>query len=73
MAKLRHHRFRVRKSLNLTKVVVAKDEVGGANLKVGVAAAPPTVWETPPVAVGGGGRRGYRYTAAFILTAQQPA
>ena len=36
MAEVRNHRFRVRKTLNLTKVGVAKHKVGGA-------AAPPTV------------------------------
>ena len=42
-AKMRHCRFRPRKSLNLTKVGVAKHKVGGANLKVGGAPALPTV------------------------------
>ena len=39
MAKVRHHRFRARKLLNLAKVGVAKHKVGGANLKVGWEAA----------------------------------
>ena len=43
MAKVRHHRFRARNPLNLIKVGVAKHKVGVANLKVGGAAAPPTV------------------------------
>ena len=43
MAKVRHRRFRAKNPLNLTKVSEAKHEVGGANLKVDGAAAPPTV------------------------------
>ena len=43
MAKVRHHRFRARKPLNLTQVVVAKQKVGVANLKVGGASATPIV------------------------------
>ena len=35
--------FRARKPSNLPKVGVAKHEVGGTNLKVGGAVAPPTV------------------------------
>ena len=49
MAKVRNHCFRARKPPNLPKVGVAKHIVGGANLEVGGAAAPPTVWKTPPV------------------------
>ena len=40
---VRHHRFRARKPLNLTKVRVPKQKVGVANFKVGEAAATPTV------------------------------
>ena len=43
MAKVKNYCFRARKSPNLTKVGVAKHKVGVANLKVGGAAAPPTV------------------------------
>ena len=43
MAKVKNHRFRTSKTPNLTKVGVAKHKVGEANLKVGGAAAPPTV------------------------------
>ena len=43
MANVRRHRFRARKPLNLTKVGMAKQKVGVASLKVGGAAATPTV------------------------------
>ena len=43
MDKVRHRRFRARNPLNLTKVGVAKYKDGGASLKVGGAAATPTV------------------------------
>ena len=43
MAKVRNHRFKARNSPNLPKFGVAKHKVGGANLEVGGAAAPPTV------------------------------
>ena len=43
MAKVKNHCFRARKAPNLPKVGVAKHKVGVANLKVGGAAAPPTV------------------------------
>ena len=43
MVKVRHYRFRARNPLNLSKVGVAKHKVSVANLKVGGAAAPPTV------------------------------
>ena len=40
--KVKNHRFRARKPPNLPKVGVAKRKVGGANLELGGAAAPPT-------------------------------
>ena len=42
-ATVRNHCFRARKPPNLPKVGEAKHKVGGANLEVGGAAAPPTV------------------------------
>ena len=43
MAKVKNRRLSARKPPNLPKVIVAKHKVRGANLKVGGAAAPPTV------------------------------
>ena len=43
MAKVRNHRFSARKPPNPPKVGVAKHTVGGANLEVSGAAAPPPV------------------------------